>query len=324
MAPERLPQINLAQHVLRISEPSESLPFYTNKLGFTLTAQHCDGNDTYYMLAYDSKEQTKTGEEASLPVTENDCLLVLAHRPSQPPAKVARQPDLSEGYWKIAIAVRDVDIARDRLLAHGIDVDTPRQVPDIAYLCHFSDPDGYCIELIQHDFAHHHTAGKICPDFPLGTEPTFSLITLRARDIDRSRDFYESLFGMRLLSRQTVDSRQFTLYFFAATNESPPEPDVDHIDNREWLWRRPYTILELQHIWGTENDPDFSYYTGDKSGFERLAIACENLDDVLSRAQAMGISPKVSDHDLVSGARAAYLSDPDGYRIQVLDALAQK
>ena len=55
-----------------------------------------------------------------------------------------------------------------------------------------------------------------------------------------------------------------------------------------------------------------------------MTIACENLDGVISNAQAMGVSSTAPDHDLVSGARAVYLSDPDGYRIQVLEAPTQK
>jgi lactoylglutathione lyase len=321
---DRYPRISLAQHVLRIAEPSKSLPFYRDTLGFTLKSQHYEGNVTYYMLAFDCEEQTKTPKGVVPLMCNNNCVLVLAHQPSRPPPLIAKQPDLSEGYWKIAIAVRDLDIARDCLMTLGVDVDTPRQVADIAYLCHFYDPDGYCIELIQHDFAHHHTAGQISPDFPLGTKPTFSLITLRVKDIDGSRNFYENLLGMRLLSRQAVGFKQFTLYFFAVTDESSPEPDVDHIANREWLWRRPYTVLELQHVWGTESDADFRYHIDEQSGFERLAIACESLDEVVSRAQAMGVSTEASDPEPFTGARAVYLLDPDGYRIQAFDAVTQQ
>ena len=39
----------------------------------------------------------------------------------------------------------------------------------------------------------------------------------------------------------------FTLYFLADQRESPPQPDLEAVENRPWLWRRPYTVLELQH-----------------------------------------------------------------------------
>lgn len=324
MENHRFDGIRLAQHVLRISEPNKSIPFYTEKLGFTLCGEHRDGSSTYYTLAYQLQSQAPTDSGTKLRAAENTCLLTLVHRPSQPPANIRKQPDMSEGYWKIALAVKDLDIAHTCLVENGVDVDTPRQIPNIAYLCHFSDPDGYCIELIQHDFADNHTAGQVCADFALGTKPTFSLITLRSKDIEKSQNFYEKLLGMRLLSRQTVDSRQFTLYFFAVTDDSLPNADVDHIDNREWLWRRPYTMLELQHVWGTESNAEFDYRTGAESGFEEMSFACEHFDDVLLRAQSMGVLQEASDDDPISGARAAYVFDPDGFRIRILDALTQE
>lgn len=319
MIRNQLHSCRLAQHALRISEPDQSIPFYTSKLGFTLYNKHCDGDDTYYSLRYEKQSQSGSDASPDIPSEENACLLTLVHRPSKPPADIRKQPDFSEGYWKIALAVKDVDIARTCLVENGVDVDSPRQIPDVAYLCHFFDPDGYCIELIQHDFADKHKAGQINPNHALGTEPVFSLITLRAANIEQSQRFYAKLFGMRLLSRQAIPSRAFTLYFFAFTHDLPPNADIDHIENREWLWRRPYTILELQHIWGTEKDPDFEYRTDAESGFEGMSIACKDFDDLLSKAAAMGFSHIKSDNDPVTGARTVSIVDPDGYRIQVLD-----
>lgn len=39
----------------------------------------------------------------------------------------------------------------------------------------------------------------------------------------------------------------FTLYFLAFTEDSPPCDDLHSIEIREWLWKRSYTTLELQH-----------------------------------------------------------------------------
>ena len=56
---------------------------------------------------------------------------------------------------------------------------------------------------------------------------------------------------MKLLSRQQVTVYGFELYFLAAVSEEEaakmPNPnDVDSVGNREWLWQRDYTTLELQ------------------------------------------------------------------------------
>ena len=60
--------------------------------------------------------------------------------------------------------------------------------------------------------------------------------------------FYRDRLGMALLSVQPVPDYGFTLYFLAFTEERPPQDDLEAIGNREWLWKRPYTTLELQHF----------------------------------------------------------------------------
>ena len=44
----------------------------------------------------------------------------------------------------------------------------------------------------------------------------------------------------------------FDLHFLAYTDETLPNPDVTAVENREWLWKRPYTTLEFQQIPGVE------------------------------------------------------------------------
>lgn len=86
-------------------------------------------------------------------------------------------------------------------------------------------------------------------------------LTLRIRNVEKSLHFYQSVLGMRLLSRQRVEPYRFTLYFLAfveKTDEVPPcqlpdgSIDINAVGNREWLWQRPYTTLELQHRDGGE------------------------------------------------------------------------
>lgn len=77
-------------------------------------------------------------------------------------------------------------------------------------------------------------------------------ITTRITEPTQSLDFYQKVLGMKLLSIQPVKRYNFTLYFLAYTEETPPNADLEAVENREWLWQRPYTTLELQHRWGSE------------------------------------------------------------------------
>ena len=149
-------------------------------------------------------------------------------------------------YWKMGLTVADVDLARERLIGNGIEVSDPCQFGDIGYLCHLEDPDGYCIELLQQRFARNFVRGPADEGYPLGGEAMIGQVSINMSDIDKDLAFLQIPLGLRLLSRQVVPGRGFTLYFLADTDDVLPIPDVDAVDNREWLWQRPYTVLELR------------------------------------------------------------------------------
>ena len=312
-------RVQLAQHTLRISDPAASVRFYQNNLGMSLLTQRVQGSATHYFLGFIEPGNAAALIEPDVAQWQPICFLELIHDSGRPPADIRKQPDTSEGYWKIAISVKDVAAARDHLIANGVDVDNPRQIPDIAYLCHLNDPDNYCIELIQHDFLHNHVPEAANSAYSLGTPPTFSLITYRVKDAAKSLMFYENVLGMRLLSRQVVESREFTLYFLAYTDEEPPHADIESVNNREWLWQRPYTMVELQHIWGTESQPDFAYRVGPESGFEGVSIGAKGFDDFLEKIGKQDYEVEICDADPILNAKTATVTDPDGYSIRLVD-----
>ena len=156
--------------------------------------------------------------------------------------------DALDEYWKIGITLPDVDMAFEQLSRAGIPVSQPRQFLDIGYMCHFADPDGHQIELLQHTFAGQPRTAPGNPDLALGGGAQIGQITLRVTDLDAALALYQHEMGMRLLSRQEVSGRYFTLYFLAFTDETPPDQDINAAQNRPWLWQRPYTTLELQHL----------------------------------------------------------------------------
>lgn len=178
------------------------------------------------------------------------------------------QPDRSDRYWKIAITLPDLDCAYRQLSARGIEVTAPNQFRDIAYMSHLADPEGHTIELIQHTFDGN---ALTCPGddaLPLGGGAHLGLITLRTDDLDADFRTCRDKLGMRYLSRQDVPDLGFCLYFFAFTEETPPVPDVDAVENREWLWQRPYTVLEFQH----RNEGQIVHRSSDKRGAATVAI----------------------------------------------------
>ena len=150
-------------------------------------------------------------------------------------------------YWKIGITLPDLDPACRRLKAEGVQITQPRQFEDVGYLCHAVDPEGFQIELLQHTFEGCEKTAFFLADLPLGGGARIGQITLRTTDISADLDHYRTELGMKLLSIQPVRRHGFDLYFLAATDEEPPDPDVNAVANRPWLWQRRYTTLEFTH-----------------------------------------------------------------------------
>ncbi len=311
--------LQFAHHTLRISNPKTSLSFYQNKLGMTLLAQRTREDKTHYFLGYIESVNEVAQESNGLLPRRPLCLLELIYDPANLDLEIRKQPDSTEGYWKIAISVKDVNIARRRLIANNVDVGKAFEVKEVAYLCHFNDPDGYCVELIQHNFLHNHRPEPENQVYKLGSSPTFLLVTYRIKDPARSLRFYCELLGMTLLSKQVIETRGFTLYFLASTDEVPPNPDIEDVENREWLWKRPYTILELQHIWGTEHKDGFDYRVGPKSGFERISFITNKLNLLLEKIESNNRKVLTCDFDPILQVRTATALDPDGYSVRLID-----
>ncbi|QKJ23257.1 VOC family protein [Poseidonibacter lekithochrous] len=251
----------LQKHSLYISNPKVSCDFYINKLGMSLLTKFTENEIEYYHLSFDNLPNSK------------EAFLELIFDKNNKETIFPKNKDTLEGYWKIALSIKDVDIARERLLEKGVDIGPAFQVPNVAYLCHFYDPDGYCLELIQHKFQENHIKEDENKNYVLGNKAIFSLITYRVKDINKSLEFYTKHLGLKLLSKMDVSKRGFNLYFLALTNDIlPNETDIEAIENREWLWQREYTIIELQHILQFDNDKEFKYEVGKTTGFNKISF----------------------------------------------------
>ncbi|NNF78479.1 MAG: VOC family protein [Rhizobiales bacterium] len=173
---------------------------------------------------------------------EEQCLLEFHEVELQP-----YQPASDDLYWKIGITLQNLDSAVKYLNAQGWPVSAPRQFRDIGYLCHLQDPEGFQVELLQQGFEGNH-GFPAASGHPIGGQATLAHLTLRVADIEAIKGLCEGELGMRLMSVQPVPERGFCLYFYSWNDEPLPDPDLEAVANREWLWARPYTLLELQHL----------------------------------------------------------------------------
>jgi catechol 2,3-dioxygenase-like lactoylglutathione lyase family enzyme len=238
--------------VLRAQSPERLARFYTSILGMT--------------------EQV-TDDARHLSYVGKDALLVL----KQAEAIDASCDSPGDRYWKIGITLPDVDIAYQQLSVAGVEVSRPHQFQDIGYMCHLTDPEGFSIELLQHYFDTNRPPGYGNADLPLGGGARIGQVTLRTTDIAADLAFYRDQLGMKLLSVQPVETHGFTLYFLALTNEAPPAEDLKAVENREWLWQRPYTTLEFQHL--ERSDEPVVLEKSGCPGFEGIVVSGSSLAD---------------------------------------------
>lgn len=150
-------------------------------------------------------------------------------------------------YWKISVADDDLDATTSALIAGGVAVTEPQQFLDIGYLAHLHEPGGTAVELLQRTF----DPPRSTPPAPAAAQ--LALITLRATERHAFERFLGAGLGMSLLATMAVDHGgpdPFDLSFWGFIDPDAagrPNPDVASVDNREWLYQLPVTLIELQH-----------------------------------------------------------------------------
>ena len=233
--------MNLARHCIRVEDFSDLSNFYGDVLGMRNF-----GTGSRPLFGYD----------------ENACLLEFHDG-----AERAYAPNERDLYWKLGITLHDLDHAVSFLRSRHYDVTEPHQFRDIGYMCHLRDPKGFAIEFLQHGLQGN--TESVESGHPIGHQATLAHMSLRVKNIKGARSFCETQLGMRLMSIQPVNDLDFCLYFFAWSHEDLPTPDLRAIENREWLWQRPYMLLELQHV--PSSPEPFRIPAPDESGFAGLA-----------------------------------------------------
>jgi catechol 2,3-dioxygenase-like lactoylglutathione lyase family enzyme len=289
--------LKLTHNILRVKDPSQLIKFYVNNFGMEdikISTSSFPYNVSVlgYTTNYD-ENFNKASDTLPSPT-----LLEFHHNDSSTNTPSLANSGPSNVYWKMGITLYDVDYARKILQSKQVNITDASQFEDIGYICHLKDPNGFCIELLQHDFEKTFKAniiknGKqpLIDNFPLGYPSCIGQITLHASDMDKTQKFYRDLLDMKLLSVQEVLQFDFTLYFFAWTNENPPKSDIkDATVNREWLWKRPYTTIEIRHFNNQRKIPPFRDLQQNGIGFEGLRVMCNDLNTFIAKMKTENIS----------------------------------
>lgn len=118
---------------------------------------------------------------------------------------------------------------------------------------------------------------------------------LRVRDLDKALHFYTDVLGMKLIRKHDYESGRFTLAFVGYGEEK---------DN---------TVLELTHNWDTDD-----YEMG--NAFGHIAIAVDDVYQACERIRQAGGTVTREPGPMKHGTTVlAFVEDPDGYKIELLE-----
>ena len=146
---------------------------------------------------------------------------------------------------------------------------------------------------------------------------------LRIKDPKRSLDFYTRILGMRLLRRFDFPEMRFTLYFLTTLDEPEATPEnipANRAERATWVFSAR-GMLELTHNWGTEDDPECAYHDGNSEpkGFGHLGLTVPDVYAACERLHRLEV-PFVKEVDDGRMRGLAFVRDPDGYWIEILQA----
>lgn len=134
-------------------------------------------------------------------------------------------------------------------------------------------------------------------DLPSVPDSAFSYLhtMLRVGDLERSIGFYTGLLGMKELRRTEVPAGQYTLAFLGYGDEAT------------------HTVLELTHNWGVER-----YEIG--TAFGHLALGVPDIYDACEKLRAAGAKISREPGPVKFGTTViAFIEDPDGYKIELIE-----
>lgn len=142
---------------------------------------------------------------------------------------------------------------------------------------------------------------------------------LRIKDPDRSLDFYQQVFGMKLARTLDFPEFEFTLYFLAKLDEDELPPPQDPGEASLWTFSQR-GILELTYNYGTEKDAEFHYHDGNEEpqGFGHICFSVPDLDAAIRWLDANHVE-FVKRPDEGGLKDIAFVRDLDGYWIEILE-----
>lgn len=148
----------------------------------------------------------------------------------------------------------------------------------------------------------------------------FNQTMLRIKDPARTLAFYRNVLGMELLKQLDFVDMKFSLFFLGYVEEGKDQVPSDPVERTSYAFSLP-ALLELTHNWGTENEEGEPYHNGnsDPRGFGHIGLSVPDVDEACRHFDAANVKfVKRPEDGSMKGL--AFIQDPDGYWIEILEA----
>ncbi|MGO4222586.1 lactoylglutathione lyase [Lysobacter sp. TAF61] len=150
----------------------------------------------------------------------------------------------------------------------------------------------------------------------------FNHTMLRVKDVTRSLDFYTRVLGFTLVRRRDFAEAKFSLYFLVLVDDPAQIPAAEPARG-EWLLSQR-GVLELTHNHGTQDDAGFAYHDGNSEprGFGHICVSVPDVETACARFEQLGVpfQKRLSDGRMKD---IAFIKDPDGYWVEILQPTAR-
>jgi len=119
---------------------------------------------------------------------------------------------------------------------------------------------------------------------------------VRVKDLDKSLDFYTRLLGMQLLRKMDFPEGKFTLAFVGYG------PEETH------------AVIELTHNWDQAKPYDLG------TGYGHIALGVRDIHGICAELEKAGANIPRRPGPMKHGTtHIAFVEDPDGYKIELID-----
>ncbi len=149
---------------------------------------------------------------------------------------------------------------------------------------------------------------------------TFNHTMLRVKDPVKSLEFYTGILGMTLLAVKKFPDAEFDLYFLAKLTDDERDSLPAGDDLAIYTFRQR-GILELTHNYGTQDQADFSYHSGNEEpkGFGHICFSVPDLEAAVKWFDDNKVTFKKRPEE--GGMKSiAFIEDADGYWIEIVEA----